>query len=140
VLLGWQFTLAEYLGGIVMIVLMPATLRLFVSPRLEEQARRRAQQADTGQQHHMVGQRMGWRQRLTSASAWSDVAHNFRGDWQMLWREITAALQGCGRGVRSRATGSGNGTRRDSFTAGRNASKGAVPILTVPVLGRAQSS
>jgi YHS domain-containing protein len=26
---------------------------------------------------------------LTSTSAWSDVAHNFRGDWQMLWKEIT---------------------------------------------------
>src|ERR1700710_2420171 len=35
VLLGWQFTLAEYLGGIVMIVLMWALLRLFVSPQLE---------------------------------------------------------------------------------------------------------
>jgi YHS domain-containing protein len=32
---------------------------------------------------------MSWRERLTSTSAWSDVAHNFRGDWQMLWKEIT---------------------------------------------------
>ena len=24
--------------------------------------------------------------------AWSDVAHNFRGDWQMLWKEITAGF------------------------------------------------
>jgi YHS domain-containing protein/uncharacterized membrane protein YraQ (UPF0718 family) len=32
---------------------------------------------------------MSWRRRLTSASAWSDVAHNFRGDWQMLWKEIS---------------------------------------------------
>ena len=45
VLLGWQFTLAEYVGGIVMIVLMALLLRLFVSPRLEEQAREHAQQA-----------------------------------------------------------------------------------------------
>jgi YHS domain-containing protein/uncharacterized membrane protein YraQ (UPF0718 family) len=37
----------------------------------------------------MAGERMSWRQRLTSSSAWSDVAHNFRGDWQMLWKEIT---------------------------------------------------
>ena len=28
------------------------------------------------------------RERLTSSAAWSDVAHNFRGDWQMLWKEI----------------------------------------------------
>ena len=33
VLIGWQFALAEYLGGLVMIALMWALLRLFVSPR-----------------------------------------------------------------------------------------------------------
>jgi uncharacterized membrane protein YraQ (UPF0718 family)/YHS domain-containing protein len=92
VLLGWQFTLAEYLGGLVMIVLMAAALRLFVSPRLEEQAREHAQGADTGHQHHAAGEQMSWRSRVTSASAWSDVAHNFRGDWQMLWKEITAGF------------------------------------------------
>jgi uncharacterized membrane protein YraQ (UPF0718 family) len=88
VLLGWQFTLAEYVGGIVMIVLMAVMLRLFVSPRLEEQARRHALEAQTGHQHHMAGERVSWRRRITSASAWSDVAHNFRGDWQMLYKEI----------------------------------------------------
>jgi uncharacterized protein len=89
VLLGWQFTLAEYLGGIVMIVLMALLLRLFVSRRLEERARQHAQAADTGHQHHSAAEHMSWRRRLTTASAWSDVAHNFRGDWQMLWKEIT---------------------------------------------------
>jgi uncharacterized protein len=88
VLIGWQFTLAEYLGGIVMIVLMAAMFRLFVSPRLEARARDHAQEADAGHQHHMASEELGWRQRITSASAWSDVAHNFRGDWQMLWKEI----------------------------------------------------
>src|SRR5438132_4308683 len=68
VLIGWQFTLAEYIGGIVMIALMAAMLRLFVSPRLEAQAREHAQEADTGHQHHMAGEAMGWRERLTSAS------------------------------------------------------------------------
>jgi uncharacterized membrane protein YraQ (UPF0718 family)/YHS domain-containing protein len=90
VLMGWQFTLAEYLGGIVMIVLMWAMLRLFVSRRVEARAREHAQTADAGHQHHAVGtQGLGWRERLTSADAWSDVAHNFRADWKMLWKEIT---------------------------------------------------
>jgi len=30
ILLGWRFTLAEFLGGIVLIVLMTVLLRLFV--------------------------------------------------------------------------------------------------------------
>jgi uncharacterized protein len=88
VLIGWQFTLGEYVGGIVMIVLMTLTLRWFVSPRLEEQARRHAIEADAGHQHVHAGERMTWRERLRSRSAWADVAHNFRGDWQMLWKEI----------------------------------------------------
>src|SRR5215216_4638850 len=78
VLIGWQFTLAEYAGGIVMIALMWAMLRLFVSRPDEDAARRHAQQADAGHQHHAAATRMGWRRRLTSAQAWSDVAHNFR--------------------------------------------------------------
>jgi hypothetical protein len=68
---------------------MWALTRVFISRRLEEQARRHAQEADTGHQHHSAESRGSWRERLTSASAWSDVAHNFRGDWQMLWKEIT---------------------------------------------------
>jgi uncharacterized membrane protein YraQ (UPF0718 family) len=89
VLIGWQFTLAEYLGGIVMIILMTVLLRLFVSRQLEAQARAHAIEADTGHQHHAASADLSWRARLTSGQAWSDVAHNFRGDWQMLWKEIT---------------------------------------------------
>jgi uncharacterized membrane protein YraQ (UPF0718 family) len=89
VLIGWQFTVAEYVGGIVMILLMTVLLRLFVSRQLEEQAREHARAAETGHQHHAVGEELTWRERVTSVRAWSDVAHNFRGDWQMLWKEIT---------------------------------------------------
>jgi uncharacterized protein len=91
VLIGWQFTLAEYIGGIVMIVLMTALLRYFVSPRLEERAREHAQHASAGhhEHHRPAGVNAGLRQLLGSSSAWSDVAHNFRGDWAMLWKEIS---------------------------------------------------
>jgi len=92
VLIGWQFTVAEYIGGLVMIILMTVLLRLFVSPRLEQQAREHAREADSGHQHHMAGEQLSWRQRLTSLSAWSDVAHNFRGDWQMLYKEIAVGF------------------------------------------------
>jgi uncharacterized protein len=89
ILIGWQFTLAEFVGGILLIALMAILLRRFVSPQLEEQARRHAQQAQAGHMHLSSEPKRGWRERLTSAEAWSDVAHNFRGDWTMLWKEIT---------------------------------------------------
>jgi hypothetical protein len=88
VLIGWQFTLAEFLGGLILIVVMTLLLRLFVSERLEEQARTHALDADAGHQHHSAESHMPLRERLISAEAWSDVAHNFRHDWKMLYKEI----------------------------------------------------
>src|SRR6266576_294013 len=74
VLIGWQFTLAEFVGGLVLIGLMTALLRFFVSPRLEERARQHARQA-AGHVHHVAGvEGMDWRQRLTSLEAWTGVA------------------------------------------------------------------
>jgi uncharacterized membrane protein YraQ (UPF0718 family) len=91
VLMGWQFTLAEFAGGIVLIALMAVLLRVFVSPRLEERARRHAQQAQAGHHHHgdEEGETLSWRQRLTTRDAWAGVGGNFRGDVQMLWKEIS---------------------------------------------------
>jgi uncharacterized protein len=95
VLIGWQFTLAEYVGGIILIALMAALLRFFVSPRLEEQARRHAQEAQEGHVHDHGShgeEPTGLRQKLLSGDAWTGVAQNFRADWTMLWKEITAGF------------------------------------------------
>jgi uncharacterized protein len=92
VLIGWQFTLAEFVGGVVLIALMGLLLRFFVSPRLEARAREHAQRArGGGHEHHHggAGGPMEWRERLTTPAGWSEVAQNFRGDWHMLWKEIT---------------------------------------------------
>ena len=88
ILIGWQFALAEFVGGVVMIGLMALALRAFVSARAEARAREHAREAATGHHHPTASSRLPWRQRLRSAQAWSDVAHNFRGDWHMLWKEI----------------------------------------------------
>jgi uncharacterized protein len=92
IFLGPAFTAAEFLGGFVLILLMWAGVRAFVSPGEEEDARTHAQEADTGHVHAMASAQRPWRERVTSVQAWSDVAHNFRGDWQMLWKEMTAGF------------------------------------------------
>jgi uncharacterized protein len=113
VLIGWQFTLAEYLGGIAMIALMALLLRVFVPARMEADARRRARgvvgevHCHAAEGHATQGERrrgegrdgpaardtgFGLRERLTSRSAWSQVALHFTGDWRMLYREIAAGF------------------------------------------------
>jgi uncharacterized protein len=104
VLLGWQFTLGEYLGGLVMIGLMWALLRLFVSRAAERAGREHAEAAageaggdcahhDHGghdHEHHGGGEPApaSWRERVGSLEAWRAVAQRFRADWLMLWKEI----------------------------------------------------
>jgi uncharacterized protein len=91
--LGWQFTLAEFVGGIVLILLTWIALARFVSRRQEEAARGHAVTAEAGHVHHTsqsTAPSLG--RKLTSVQAWSDVAHNFRADWTMLWKEILAGF------------------------------------------------
>jgi uncharacterized membrane protein YraQ (UPF0718 family)/YHS domain-containing protein len=92
IFLGPAFTAAEFAGGFALILLMWAAVHRFVSHAEEEQARAHARAADTGHAHAMASGRRTLREQLTSAQAWSDVAHNFRGDWQMLWKEMTAGF------------------------------------------------
>jgi len=110
VLIGWQFALAEYLGGVAMIALMALALRAFVPARLEARAREHARSVrEDGHHHHHHGHghhhghdvgdgdrggdggdgiERGWRGRLGSREAWAEVGDCFRGDWAMLYREI----------------------------------------------------
>src|SRR4051812_9461192 len=81
ILIGWQFTLAEFVGGVVMIALMAVLLRVFVSPRLEEEAREHARKVQAGHQHDH-----------DHDGALAALAGNFRMDWAMLWKEITAGF------------------------------------------------
>jgi hypothetical protein len=104
VLIGWQFTLAELLGGLVLIATMTLLLRTFVSRRLESEARVHAEHTQSDHEHHPNGEAPGARGRepdtastdlhtkLCSAEAWSEVAHNFRDDWSMLYREIAIGM------------------------------------------------
>jgi uncharacterized membrane protein YraQ (UPF0718 family)/YHS domain-containing protein len=83
IFLGWQFTLAAFAGGFLLIVLMWIGIRVLVSRREEERARERALAADTGHLHESASG-----SRALSLDGWADVAQNFRGDWGMLWKEI----------------------------------------------------
>jgi uncharacterized protein len=88
IFLGWKFTLAEFVGGLILIVLMWLGVRLFVSRRLEEEARAHAVAAQAGHTHGSAESGP----KLFSLQAWSDVAHNFRSDWEMLWKEIVGGF------------------------------------------------
>jgi uncharacterized membrane protein YraQ (UPF0718 family) len=97
-LMGWQFTAAEFVGGPLMIVVLAVLFRLFVRSRLIDAAR---QQADRGLAGSMEGhaamdmsvQREGsfWR-RLFSGEGLTSVSHVFVMEWAAILRDLILGL------------------------------------------------
>jgi len=87
VLIGWRFTLAEFVGGVVLIAIMTVLLRRFVPRRVEEEARAHARD-DVDLDAPGAADRRTVRSRISSLQEWSQVAANFRSDWSMVWKEV----------------------------------------------------
>ena len=96
-LIGWQFTLAEFAGGLLMVVLLALLFRAFLTPRMVEMARR---QADKGLQGVMEGHAqmdMSVAQgsilsRLTSPPGFTATSHYFVMDWHAIWKDVAGGL------------------------------------------------
>ena len=72
VLMGWQFTLAEFTGGPLMIVIMVLLFKAFLTPRIVEAAR---QQADKDLQGRMEGH-AGMDMSIHEGSVWQRMISN----------------------------------------------------------------
>ena len=97
-LMGWQFTLAEFVGGPVMIVILAVLFRIFLRERLLRQAR---EQADRGLAGSMEGHaamdmsitREGsFTSRLFSREGFTSVSHVFVMEWAAIIRDLVIGL------------------------------------------------
>ena len=97
-LMGWQFTLAEFTGGPLMIVILAVLFRFFLRGRLLGTAR---EQADRGLAGSMEGhaamdmsvQRDGsFARRLLSGEGFTSVSHVFVMEWAAIFRDLVIGL------------------------------------------------
>jgi uncharacterized protein len=97
VLLGWQFTLAEFVGGPLMILILALLFRRFLSRRLVEEARGQAERGLLGSMEGHAEMDMSvtggtiW-QRLRSPRGFTAVANYFVMDWAAIWKDIVGGL------------------------------------------------
>lgn len=102
VILGWQFTLAEFTGGPIMIAVLVVLLRLTLRPKLIEAARHQAEQGLKGRMEGHAAMDMSlhegtfW-QKLTSAKGFTATSHYYFMDWYSLWPDLAGGLliSGC---------------------------------------------
>jgi uncharacterized protein len=97
VLMGWQFALAEFTGGPLMVAIMAVLFRIFLSRRLVREAR---EQADKGIKGIMEGhaemdmsvEKGSLWQRITSREGITATSHYFVMDWAAVWKDIAGGL------------------------------------------------
>ncbi|HUB40955.1 MAG TPA: permease [Streptosporangiaceae bacterium] len=97
-LLSWQFTLAEYAGGIVIIMAVAVAFRLFVPRHLVDTARRQADKGLAGSMEGHAAMDMSisasgsfW-QRLASPSGYTAVSQIFVMEWAAVIRDVIGGL------------------------------------------------
>jgi hypothetical protein len=97
-LMGWQFTLAEFVGGPIMIVLIAVLFRAFLRRRLVAEALEQADKGVAGSMEghaamdmSVTGEGSFWR-RLTSAKGFTAVSQIFVMEWLAVLRDIVVGL------------------------------------------------
>jgi uncharacterized membrane protein YraQ (UPF0718 family) len=97
-LISWQFTLAEFVGGPIMIVLVAVAFRVFVRQRLIEAARRQADKGLAGSMEGHAAMDMSiagggslWR-RLGNRQGYTSVSHIFVMEWAAVVRDVVIGL------------------------------------------------
>jgi uncharacterized membrane protein YraQ (UPF0718 family) len=101
VLMGWQFTAAEFVGGPLMIIFIALLFRAFLTPRLVEGARAHAERGLRGRMEGHAGMDMAvtdgsvW-QRLTSPQGFTATSQYYFMNWASVWTDIAIGLLAAG--------------------------------------------
>lgn len=97
-LMGWQFTAAEFVAGPIMIIVLAVLFRLFVRTRLIDEARQQAERGIAGSMEGHAAMDMSikgdgsfWR-RLFSPAGFTSVSHVFVMEWLAILRDLVIGL------------------------------------------------
>jgi uncharacterized membrane protein YraQ (UPF0718 family) len=91
-LMGWQFTAAEWIGGVVLIAVMSVLVKLTYPRRLVEEARRHVDQAAGHDHGSMQGEGASVVERLRNPATRVAIAQNFAMDFSMLWKDLVGGF------------------------------------------------
>lgn len=83
IFLGWQFLLAEIIGGLILIVISSILIKLTYPKNWIHQAREKLKDEDQA-----MSDDFNWKERITSKKGWHLVGQKFVNDWKMAWEDI----------------------------------------------------
>lgn len=84
VFLGWQFVVGEYVGGMLLILVIWLLIRLTRPRRLEAQARRNVEDSRSDDENDDKS----WKEKLASKEGWQNIGQTYVMEWQMVWKDV----------------------------------------------------
>jgi len=87
-LMGWQFTAAEWIGGLLLIAIMTVLVKLTYPKALVEEARRHVEAATAHDHGSAEGEGGSLLERLRDSGTRVAIAQNFAMDVSMLWKDL----------------------------------------------------
>ena len=124
-LMGWQFMAGEWIGGVVLVAVMAAIVRITYPARLVEQARHFGGAPQQGHEHDQGDTAAAsgtLAQKLSRRETWFGISQSFVMDWSMLWKDVVLGFIIAG----SLAAFVPDGAWQALFV------KGAPPLVQVP--------
>ncbi|WP_103516250.1 permease [Streptomyces sp. SM10] len=97
-LMGWQFVVAEFTGGALMIIALAVMFRLFLREKLLREAREQAERGVAGSMEGHAAMDMSVRRegsfarRLFSREGFTSVSHVFVMEWAAILRDLVVGL------------------------------------------------
>ena len=97
ILMGWQFAAAEFVGGILMVIILALIFRLTLTPKLVQMAKTQAERGAVGRMEGHATMDMSvsggsFLSRLFSGRGFTAVSHFFVMDWASVWVDIALVL------------------------------------------------
>ncbi len=97
VLMGWQFTAAEFVGGILMVIFIALIFRLTLTPKLVQMAKDQAEKGMMGRMEGHAAMDMSveggsFFSKLFSGKGFTSVSQYFVMDWASVWVDIVVGL------------------------------------------------
>jgi uncharacterized membrane protein YraQ (UPF0718 family) len=86
VFLSWQFVVGEYVGGLLLILLMWLVVKLTRPNKLIEKAREHAREQTRESDGNDVPD---WKKMIRSLEGWKKVAQSYVMEWSMVWKDVT---------------------------------------------------
>ena len=86
VFLSWQFVVGEYVGGLLLILLMWIMVKLTLPPHLEDQSRQHAKELMGESQEEDIPD---WKKLIRTTEGWRKVADRYVMEWAMVWKDVT---------------------------------------------------